>query len=80
MKCPCQIMRNPQHHGDRCHYESIAIYTLQCEGPSIIIVHDKRGCFACCTTHAAWRLRNSRMAGHSKGCPTPEKPFDIEKA
>ncbi len=43
-----------------------------------LIVHDSRGCFAVCPTHAHWRrFYCSRVGGHSKECRTPESDAHV---
>ena len=32
------------------------------------VVHDKRGCWAVCETHAAWRMTTSLRVGHDREC------------
>lgn len=48
----------------RCEYGT--------HGEAKFVIHDKRGCYAVCPTHAVWRRTGcSRVGGHDKDCPTP---------
>lgn len=35
----------------------------------VVTVHDQRGCYDLCWSHALWRQKTSAIGGHSKDCP-----------
>lgn len=62
MRCTCD-----RDHGEDCHYQNLRSLG-SCSGPANVMVHDKRGCVACCQTHAEWRSKQSRLFGHGVDC------------
>jgi hypothetical protein len=39
-----------------------------CTLPSVVIVHDKRGCLPVCAKHSEWRVYTSTIVGHDCTC------------
>ncbi len=35
----------------------------------LVTLHDKRGCYHLCWSHALWRRTTSAIGGHSSDCP-----------
>jgi hypothetical protein len=49
----------------RCEYST--------HGEAAFVIHDERGCYAVCPTHARWRRTGcSRIGGHHRDCATPD--------
>lgn len=41
----------------------------RCDGPSVYLIHDARGCVPACESCATWREHQSVVEGHAKDCP-----------
>lgn len=42
---------------------------VECDGLTIYIIHDRRGCRRVCAAHANWRMGLSQARGHDAACP-----------